>query len=222
VQSESGRCPYCRARLAAVSCPSCFALMFAGAAFCEKCGAKRARVTDDDAATPCPGCKNGMRRIAVGELSLLECGECDGVWVDADVFERLCADRDSQSAIVHQLSARGAARAARVQYRPCPRCGKMMNRVNFARLSGTVVDVCRGHGTFLDAGELHAIVTFILGGGLERTRERRREESREEERKLLDAQRKERRDRARQADGKAAGADGASLSDLLDAIRGDL
>jgi hypothetical protein len=28
----------------------------------------------------------------------------------------------------------------------------MMNRVNFGRLSGTVVDVCRGHGTYLDAG----------------------------------------------------------------------
>ena len=31
----------------------------------------------------------------------------------------------------------------------------MMNRMNFGRLSGTVVDVCSGHGTFLDAGELH-------------------------------------------------------------------
>ena len=40
----------------------------------------------------------------------------------------------------------------------------MMNRVNFGRLSGTVIDVCRGHGTFLDGGELHAIVTFIHRG----------------------------------------------------------
>ena len=50
------------------------------------------------------------------------------------------------------------------------RCGKMMNRVNFGRHSGTVIDVCRGHGTFLDAGELHAIVTFIRDGGLDRAR----------------------------------------------------
>ncbi len=50
---------------------------------------------------------------------------------------------------------------APIHYRPCIACGKMMNRVNFGRVSGTVIDVCRGHGTFLDAGELHAIVTFI-------------------------------------------------------------
>ena len=37
----------------------------------------------------------------------------------------------------------------------------MMNRVNFGRLSGTIVDVCKGHGTFLDPGELHRIVEFI-------------------------------------------------------------
>ena len=46
-----------------------------------------------------------------------------------------------------------------------------MNRLNFGRLSGTVVDVCKGHGTFLDRGELHQVVQFILDGGLDRTRE---------------------------------------------------
>ena len=73
---------------------------------------------------------------------------------------------------------------APVKYRPCVRCGKMMNRMNFGQVSGTVVDVCRGHGTFLDTGELHAIVTFIRGGGLERARQRRLEELKEEERRL--------------------------------------
>ena len=47
----------------------------------------------------------------------------------------------------------------------------MMNRVNFAKLSGTIVDVCRGHGIFLDSGELHAIITFVHEGGLERVRQ---------------------------------------------------
>jgi hypothetical protein len=60
----------------------------------------------------------------------------------------------------------------------------MMNRVNFGRLSGTVVDVCRGHGTYLDAGELHQIVTFIRGGGIERARQRQLEEMRQEKRDL--------------------------------------
>ncbi len=28
----------------------------------------------------------------------------------------------------------------------------------------------KGHGTFLDAGELHQVVTFIVQGGLDRAR----------------------------------------------------
>jgi hypothetical protein len=50
------------------------------------------------------------------------------------------------------------------------------------------VDVCRGHGTFLDAGELHAIVRFIQGGGLDRARQRQIEDLKEQERQLRAAQ----------------------------------
>jgi hypothetical protein len=67
----------------------------------------------------------------------------------------------------------------------------MMNRMNFGRVSGTVVDVCKGHGTFLDAGELHAIVQFIQQGGLDRARQRQIEDLKEQEqhlRALQDAQ----------------------------------
>jgi hypothetical protein len=64
-----------------------------------------------------------------------------------------------------------------------------MNRMNFARLSGTVVDVCKGHGTFLDRGELHQVVRFILEGGFDRVRRVEREELIEEQRRLRDIQR---------------------------------
>lgn len=67
----------------------------------------------------------------------------------------------------------------------------MMNRVNFAKISGTVVDVCKGHGTFLDSGELHRIVTFIKGGGLERARQRQLDDIKEAESDLRAAQQAE-------------------------------
>jgi hypothetical protein len=60
----------------------------------------------------------------------------------------------------------------------------MMNRVNFGKLSGTVIDVCRAHGTFLDAGELHQVVTFIQQGGLDRARERQIQDLKEQEEHL--------------------------------------
>jgi Zn-finger nucleic acid-binding protein/predicted RNA-binding Zn-ribbon protein involved in translation (DUF1610 family) len=191
VEPDAERCPYCRARLATVSCPSCFALGFDGAAYCHKCGAARTRRPEDDAGLPCPACRRGLQRVDVGATPLLECSGCDGVWVDADVFERLCAGKEAQTAVLERLAPRESRpQAAPVKYRPCVRCGKMMNRVNFGRLSGAVIDVCRGHGTFLDAGELHQIVAFITSGGLERARTRVREELRDQERRLRDLERK--------------------------------
>ena len=47
-----------------------------------------------------------------------------------------------------------------------------MNRVNFGKVSGVIVDVCKLHGTWFDAGELTRVVAFAAGGGLERTRAR--------------------------------------------------
>jgi Zn-finger nucleic acid-binding protein len=128
-----------------------------------------------------------MRWVRVGTTDLLECSGCDGTWIEALTFERLCADRESQAALLPVRTA-GAGAPARpadpVRYRPCPRCGKLMNRVNFGRLSGTVVDVCRGHGTFLDRGELHQVVRFILDGGMDRARQAERAQLIEEQHRL--------------------------------------
>src|SRR5205823_2013681 len=66
-----------------------------------------------------------------------------------------------------------------VRYVPCPLCHTSMNRVNFGRVSGVIVDVCKMHGTWFDVGELTRVVAFAGSGGLERTRERERNEKRE-------------------------------------------
>lgn len=188
-EPEARRCRYCEARLATVSCPACFALIFDGAAFCPRCGARRARAgaERDGEAASCPGCRKPLQPLKVGTTALLECDGCDGIWVDAEVFESLCADKEAHAAVIHRF-AQSAVPAERVRYRPCPRCAKMMNRVNFGRLSGTIVDVCKGHGTFLDPGELHRIVEFIRSGGLERARARQLEELKDQERKVRDAE----------------------------------
>jgi Zn-finger nucleic acid-binding protein len=109
---------------------------------------------------------------------------CDGVWVDAGIFEALCADREAQARCCTTSPRAAVPVNEAVRYRPCVSCGVMMNRLNFGRLSGTIVDVCRGHGTFLDAGELHAILTFIQAGGLDRARAREVQELKDERRRL--------------------------------------
>ena len=42
-----------------------------------------------------------------------------------------------------------------------------MQRKNFARRSGIIVDWCGKHGTWLDADELEDLASYILAGGLD-------------------------------------------------------
>lgn len=46
-----------------------------------------------------------------------------------------------------------------------------MNRVNYAKRSGVVLDVCKAHGIWFDKDELRRVLVFIAGGGLDRARE---------------------------------------------------
>lgn len=53
-----------------------------------------------------------------------------------------------------------------VRYRQCPLCEKLMNRTNFGDRSGVIIDVCKGHGAWFQARELHDVLAFIDSGGL--------------------------------------------------------
>ena len=186
-RTGASRCEYCQARLATVSCPACFALLIEGSAYCPHCGAAQSRSQPVEARRArCPACRAAMQWITVGDLDLLECDACDGTWIEATAFERLCASHETQAAILHGNQPPPPVTAAPqpTRYRPCVRCGTMMHRMNFGRRSGTVIDVCRGHGTFLDRGELHQVVRFIHEGGLDRARQAEIEELRQEQRRL--------------------------------------
>jgi Zn-finger nucleic acid-binding protein len=53
----------------------------------------------------------------------------------------------------------------KVQYRKCPECQGFMQRRNFRKSSGVILDRCHEHGTWLDSDELEQIAGFILSGG---------------------------------------------------------
>ncbi|MGH7180265.1 MAG: zf-TFIIB domain-containing protein, partial [Tepidisphaeraceae bacterium] len=70
------------------------------------------------------------------------------------------------------------------RYRPCPQCGQMMNRINFAGGSGIVLDICKPHGIWFDHDELRKIIEFIREGGLDRAREVEKQKLSEQRRQL--------------------------------------
>ncbi len=185
---DNAACDYCGAALATVTCPSCFAPMFVGSRFCARCGAEATRDQLEDA-TPlaCPRCSEPLQALRLGATTVRECAACGGLWVDPATLQQLSDAREEHAGVTSALAAHvptSAAAPDTVRYIPCPQCAKLMNRVNFARSSGVVMDVCKAHGVWLDRGELQRVVGFVEHGGLSAARERERQELVEERRRL--------------------------------------
>lgn len=186
VSSDAPNCLFCHSRLATVACPACFGLMFLDSRHCSHCGAKAARAEGGTAQTlPCPRCRLALGRVEVGAVTLHDCAGCAGVWLDAGMFRRLCANREQQAAVLgFGIFEARSVPSSKVNYVPCPECKGLMNRTNFARCSGVVVDVCKQHGTWFDRDELRRTIEFIHNGGLDLAREKEKAALVEERRRL--------------------------------------
>jgi Zn-finger nucleic acid-binding protein/predicted nucleic acid-binding Zn ribbon protein len=168
VESDKTQCEYCKARLKTVACPECLGLMFLGSKFCDSCGreAKSVEVIDDAKSVDCPRCKRKL--------------------------ESICSNKENQAAVLNLVSSRSADAAAQpaISYVPCPDCKQLMNRSNFARSSGVIVDLCKQHGVWFDRGELPKIIDFVDKGGLSRSREKEKIDLEDARDNLRDEQRK--------------------------------
>ncbi len=189
--AEPGRpCAYCGRALVTMICPKCSAAAFEGMEYCPKCGAPIAhQAIATDQTAKCPRCRVDMDAVKLGIAVARECPDCTGLWIDAEAFDRICGDREQHSSILGAAGAAapahsGGQQARDVRYLHCPACDALMNRVNFAKISGVVIDVCKHDGVWLDAGELQRIIGFIDGGGLETSRARERERLVEEQHRL--------------------------------------
>jgi Zn-finger nucleic acid-binding protein/predicted RNA-binding Zn-ribbon protein involved in translation (DUF1610 family) len=190
--SVATRCEHCNSRLATVACPACFGMIFRGAKFCSHCGARADRSEfTSKLIRRCPRCQVNTNATLIGKTELRECPRCEGVWADAAALQQICLDREQQVAVLGAaitLTAPEAAQLENVRYVPCPVCRKLMNRVNFARCSNVVVDVCKTHGTWFDKDELRRIVEFIRAGGLDKARIKEIEDLARQRRELSAAQ----------------------------------
>lgn len=223
----STACPYCGTLLALVACPSCFAKLFRGTRFCAHCGAEAVREeAGPRPSRPCPECQRPFEPVKVGAVTLDECTRCGGLWVDATSFHRICEETEQQTVVLEAALSRPEATADPApaqRYWPCPECGRLMNRQNFARVSGVLVDVCKGHGVWFNPGELRRIVEFIRAGGMSRARAREKADLREERARLQEAERDARRVAARLGAGyrEPTGARAGDV-EILSAVRGFL
>ena len=185
--ADATRCGYCDAELAIRACPRCFGKLFLGTKFCPQCGASsdapaRALADGDAAPRHCPRCDGGGEVQLEGRLThdmMLDCcPQCAGIFLCSDVLERILAERRYRETPAGDGNGDGSAapttsgaRGGQVPfYIRCPDCETSMARRLFAPQSGVVVDVCKDHGTWLDASELERLIAFVQGGGLDNSR----------------------------------------------------
>jgi Zn-finger nucleic acid-binding protein len=121
-----------------------------------------------------------MAGRGIADIPVQECPGCRGLWVPGQRFNELM-NRVVEAQKARPTdglgwspaeppgtdSPRRGAFSTRVVYRRCPSCDGIMQRKNFAKRSGVIIDLCAKHGVWLDADELEALADFIRQGGLE-------------------------------------------------------
>ncbi len=162
----------------------------AGARYCSGCGACLSDEADLGGLAGklgCPECCElappmtfwrGETQASSQRRPLSACRRCGGAWVDRVTFVEIVEqahERGKQNSLGSRGSERRSTVVARcevrsgamgeVRYRRCPACEQLMCRNNFDEVSGVIIDSCRPHGVFFDAGELRAVVDFLASGG---------------------------------------------------------
>ena len=163
-------------------CSSCSAPLPAYSSICEYCGTKNDvdlqgisefTVASEASVRRCPLCDRAMDTIELSKIenfSIERCPDCRGLFFDPDELNALL-DKSvdnvyrfnlqkihSMNQMVPESSLRSRA------YIRCPVCSELMNRVNFGKKSGVVIDQC-AHGIWLDSGELRKLLEWRKAGG---------------------------------------------------------
>ncbi len=188
---EAKVCSFCRSAVTLAergwgeACPECLARLVRDARFCNSCGVaiRPEALLKTTSTDPCPRCKKPLGVREIPGAAFCECASCGGIWLEEQAFERIVRDRE-QSAIAAWVLEEGQGGTPsrleeKVQYLACPRCQGMMNRKNFAGLSGVIIDWCKGHGYWFDTFELERIADFIGKGGMDKARARQLEDEKQ-------------------------------------------
>jgi Zn-finger nucleic acid-binding protein len=180
-------CPFCNSTIATCRCPACLAWNLAGAVHCQACGHALTGHTHDQGKIvdmDCPRCAARLHVRKYAELDVDECDQCGGLFISPAMLDAIVASRDKPKGLQLALPKRVYRREIEVKYVHCPQCRTVMNRKMFGRISGVIVDVCKDHGVWFDAGELNEVLEWVARGGLDLARDKEKADLQEQARSL--------------------------------------
>ena len=194
-----------------MNCPCCSAPLQGDGPVCAWCGSRldldlqgwsHLQPRGLNRQLHCPDCRCPLETLQLGApdpLELDRCPTCLGLFLPLGALERLVAQEGRTALQIDHRLLQTLSETPRTgnttawRYRRCPSCGELMNRALHGKRSGVVVDRCRDHGLWLDAGELRQLLEWARAGGalldLERRQEQAQEQAKRQERARQESER---------------------------------
>lgn len=164
------------------NCTNCAAPLPLNSVSCDYCGSRNDvdlkgihyyTTHETDTKRVCPLCSICLTTVDLkieGKFLIERCDECLGLFFDPGELEALLESSVTNVFEINRsrlaiLNSTEKSADRPVSYLKCPVCAKMMNRINFGARSGVVVDRCKEHGVWLDAGELRRLYEWMKAGG---------------------------------------------------------
>lgn len=130
------------------------------------------RILGAEGNLPCPECDSPLEVIEFETEKAIQidrCRSCYGLFFDPGELEVLLEETVGKAFWVDRERVRQIAEnfgyGTEGSYRRCPICLESMNKINFARRSGVLVDHCQDHGVWLQGGELRRLMEWWHAGG---------------------------------------------------------
>ena len=154
-----------------ISCQYCNQKINKSIRYCPHCGGENRREAITTSPL-CPRCECALEENEYRDSTIDICPQCQGLWLDTDEFGFHTSERDTfaDESIPRKYDKQPFFDKA--GYIKCVRCDALMIRKNFRRISGVLIDICRDHGIWLDAGELEQLRCFIANGGLDKSQDK--------------------------------------------------
>ena len=111
----------------------------------------------------CPVCKEAMVVLELQQVEVDYCFGCGGIWLDAGELELLLHKSGGEEDELGPALAQ-EGKKVKGQKRRCPKCRKRMLQLTVGETPSVTLDRCpRGHGLWLDDGELSELVKSAGG-----------------------------------------------------------
>ncbi len=121
----------------------------------------------------CPHCDKPLQTVKLdlsGPFYIERCKTCFGLFFDPGEIETLLESSvsnvfDINLKLIKSINKDRYQKNQQIKYIKCPVCRILMNRVNFGRRSGVIIDQCKKHGIWVDNGEITHLMEWKKAGG---------------------------------------------------------